>query len=375
MRPLALLIPALVAPSPARAAGGGGSHLLAELWVDAGGPYLVDAGETVTLDASGSRVELCTRAQFAWDLDGDGLVDTTGSTSPTYAFSTAHIDGPHEQRVHVQVTCWLIDELDSIEGSDDAALGVRNAAPTITGVERDAAPREGALLHLSVEFTDPEAADTHVVGWDLGDGATATGEEISHTWVQDGRYEVTVQVTDDDGGSHTFVSLLDVANLPPDLSGSPSTQATVGQPWSFVPLVTDPGLADTHSFRADLPAAATLDTATGEISWTPSAGDVGDHALSLSVEDDAGDGDTLLWTVEVRDAGATDTGSGDGGGGGGGGGDRPYGDGHAQGDPWEGAYPIAGEGCRCDASRADLLAPALLPMALLTMRRRRPLRT
>ena len=368
----ALMLPAVVTsavPAAATASTGGDAHLLEELWVDAGGPYQVDAGASTTLDASRSRLESCTRAEFAWDLDGDGLVETTVSSSPTVTFSATHMDGPLELEVHVQVTCWLIDEIASIDGSDDARVTVRNADPEISGVERDANPREGTPVTMTVEFVDPEGADTHTVQWDLGDGETAVGEEIEHRWVQDGRYEVTVVVTDDDGGLDTFVAVADVANLPPTLSGSPQTQVAPDEAYAFTPLVIDPGLADTHSFTASLPPAATLDPLTGQVAWTPTLDDLGDWDLSLSVQDDAGDGDTMLWTLTVSEDAPTDTGTELG--------DRPWADGHAQADPWQDAYPITGEGCRCTSNGRAAEGRTLTPLAALSLvaliwRRRRP---
>ncbi|MCK6507558.1 PKD domain-containing protein [Myxococcota bacterium] len=365
MRPWPLLILLLHGPAWAGEAGGTTTPgLLDELWVDAGGPYVVDAGASTTLDASGSQLDACARAEFAWDLDGDGLVDTAATSSPTQTFDATDLDGPQARRVHVQVTCWLIDELASIDGSDEAELTVHNVPPAIGRVDRESIPREGTPFTLEVIFTDPEAADTHEISWDLGDGGTATGPVISHAWVQDGPYDLTVTVTDDDGDADSFQTVVEVTNLPPILSGQPTTQAQVDQPWSFTPVVTDAGLADTHSFAATLPPGALLDAETGALTWTPTLDDLGAWDLSLSVEDEAGDGDTMLWTLTVSEDLPTEPDTGSGGG-------RPFGDGHARPDPWEGVYTIAGEGCRCAAGAPGATGLGLLALVTLAVGRRR----
>lgn len=371
-----LLVPAAGAlvgtGGAARAAGPG---FVGDLLADAGGPYTVDAGDSIPLDASRSQVGACSRAEYSWDLDGDGLVDTSPSTSATTTFSAADLDGPVEVGVHLWVTCWLADEIASIEGTAASSVTVRNADPVIASVDRDVAPREGTALTLSVDFTDPEGADDHEITWDLGDGSGAEGTAVTHTWVQDGTVQVTVVVTDDDGGVDTWVGQVDVANIPPTIQGTPQAWAVPGQAWTFAPLVDDPGLADTHAWHGELPAGATVDEATGRVSWTPGEADLGPHDCSLSVEDDAGDGDTILWTLTVAEEAPQDTGTGSDTGTGKGtgtGGSRPIGDGSAPTDPWAGEYDIAGAGCRCASAGRAPIGPIGLLGLLASLRRRRP---
>lgn len=80
---------------------------------------------------------------------------------------------------------------------------------------------------------------------------------------------------DDSPGTQSPVEV--PANSPPSITGSPATQATVGVIWQFRPVASDPD-GDAIQFRASgLPAWAVIDAATGLISGTPAAGDIGQH--------------------------------------------------------------------------------------------------
>lgn len=350
------LIPAAMSARPAVAGDWD------DFWVDAGGPYAVYAGDELIMTATGSMLDLCVRAEFAWDLSGDGLVDTAPIEDASVVFPTSGYDGPTEVGVHVYVTCWLIDELASVEGTDGSTVTVRNARPEIQAVSGPTDAQEGDAVTLTVDFDDPEEGDTHTISWRFGDGQSASGLMVEHSWAQDGTYALEVVVTDDDGDRDSWLEDVRVGNVAPSISGSPEGWAVPGQTWTFEPSVFDPGVEDLHSWSGSLPPAAVLDDRTGRITWTPTDADLGEHPCSLSVEDDAGDGDTVLWSIDVRYDEPEDSGST---------GSRPIGDGNADADPWSDRYGVQGEGCRCATgapAAAGLWAVGLL--ALVGRRRR-----
>ncbi|MCL4792305.1 MAG: hypothetical protein KJ040_09675, partial [Gammaproteobacteria bacterium] len=66
-------------------------------------------------------------------------------------------------------------------------------------------------------------------------------------------------------------------NLPPVISGTPTTSINAGQAYNFLPSASDPnGNALTFSI-SNKPAWATFDTGTGRLYGTPGAGDVGTY--------------------------------------------------------------------------------------------------
>ena len=76
------------------------------------------------------------------------------------------------------------------------------------------------------------------------------------------------------------------SNNPPQISGTPASSVNEGQAYSFTPTASDVD-GDTLTFSVSgLPVWASFDTATGTLSGTPQAGDVGVYSnIVISVSD------------------------------------------------------------------------------------------
>ena len=167
---------------------------------DAGGPYSVNEGSTVTLDASGSSDPDGDTLTYMWDLDNDGTYETSGA-SPTLTPE----DGPEILTIGVQVG----DGNGGIS-TDTASVTVNNVAPTIDSLSSDTylAPI-GAPIKGTGTFHDPGILDTFTSLWDWGDStinsqslpAGSTSTTYSHAYTTPGVYTVCLTVTDNDGGS------------------------------------------------------------------------------------------------------------------------------------------------------------------------------
>ena len=99
------------------------------------GPIIVNEGETILFDASGSYDPEGDPLEYRWDLDNDGNWDTPWSTSPT-ATLTLGDDYMGEAMVEVR------DEL-GLTGSDVVDVTVLNLDPTI----------ENTKAYILVDFT------------------------------------------------------------------------------------------------------------------------------------------------------------------------------------------------------------------------------
>jgi len=76
------------------------------------------------------------------------------------------------------------------------------------------------------------------------------------------------------------------ANNPPVVSGNPSSNAPVGDSWSFTPSVSDADGDSVTFFIDNQPVWARFDNATGTLSGVPQLGHVGDYPdITISVND------------------------------------------------------------------------------------------
>ncbi len=118
-----------------------------------------------------------------------------------------------------------------------------------------------------------------------------------------------ISVSDGRGGNATlpaFSLTVNATNRAPTISGTPATSVNVGAAYSFTPTASDPDSGDTIAFGiANRPSWATFDTATGRLSGTPTAADVGTTSnIVISVSDGNG-GNATLPAFSITVAGTT----------------------------------------------------------------------
>lgn len=185
------------------------------------------------------------------DPDGDpvtlsasvGTVSVSGAGTWSWSYGTT--DGPTESQT---VTITGTDDKNA-EGSVSFALVVENVAPVVSA-GADATLDEGDTFVRAGSFTDP-GADTWSATVDYGDGSgvqplALVGKtfNLSHLYVDDGSYTVTVRVTDDDGGVGTDLVSLTVNNVAPTVDAGPDASVTSGETYAFSGSFSDPGVID-----------------------------------------------------------------------------------------------------------------------------------
>ena len=169
---------------------------------DAGGPYTVAEGESLTLDGSGS-----TSGVLAWDLNGDDDFGDAAGEGPTLTWADLEAlgidDGPATHEVRVRVTANGMEETSAV-----VVLTVTNTAPAsvLTG---GLTATVGEPFTIKVGAEDPSSADmealfTYTVDW--GDGSPVTSvvgpadPPVTHTYASAGTYQAVFTATDKDGG-------------------------------------------------------------------------------------------------------------------------------------------------------------------------------
>lgn len=178
--------------------------------VSAGGPYFVGEGGSVLL--TGTASDAGDVLTYAWDLDDDGVFETSGAAVP---FSAVGLDGPTTRTVSLRVT-----DGGGLSTVVSTTVTVLNVAPVITAMAAlPASPAEGEIVTLFVAFTDGSATDTHSVTWDFGDGTPPVSgtSEINHRYAASGTFTATGTVTDHQGAVATRAISLTVQNVAPTL--------------------------------------------------------------------------------------------------------------------------------------------------------------
>ncbi|MGO1384596.1 MAG: PKD domain-containing protein, partial [Arachnia sp.] len=134
-----------------------------------------------------------------WDF-GDGTNGTGDTATHTYAD-----DGEFD------VTLTVTDN----QGATNTVTQTVNAATTPN--QAPTAAFTATVNQLEVAFnasdsTDPDGTITEYA-WDFGDGTNGTGDTATHTYTDDGTYDVVLTVTDDAGGTDMTALAVTVAEL------------------------------------------------------------------------------------------------------------------------------------------------------------------
>ena len=165
---------------------------------------------------------------------------------------------------------------------------VNNSAPAIVSNPALAAT-VGRQYAYDLEAIDPDG-DLVALGLDSGPiGMRFDAENGKLLWTptaeQLGPHQVSIRASDPNGAStsHTFEINVRGINVAPIISSTPSTQASVGNPYRYQVKAIDIE-GDTLSYRlTDAPEGAQIDELTGLVEWIPDS--VGASAIAVEVSD------------------------------------------------------------------------------------------
>ena len=186
----------------------------------------------------------------------------------------------------------IVTDSDGAFTTQTLDVAVNNVAPIITEIIGDIEVSEGQEVSYSAIATD-SGNDTLTYNWDFGDSNTASGKNVTHTFVDNGNYTITLTVTDSDGVSTTKTLDVAVNNVAPiitEIVGS--TEVNEGEEINYLAIASDPG-SDTLTYSWDFGDG---NTALGE-SVTHIFADNGNYTITLTVTDD--DGANVTQTLDV----------------------------------------------------------------------------
>jgi DNA/RNA endonuclease G (NUC1) len=142
-----------------------------------------------------------------------------------------------------------VDAIEALTGYDLLALlpdKVENIVeagikPPIAAADGPYATVEGGAITASAAGSlDPNGTVVSYL-WSFGDGTTATGASVTHTYAQDGVYTVALTVTDNDGLTDTLTTTASVANVAPTIAPFAGATLLPGEQYTASGSFLDPG--------------------------------------------------------------------------------------------------------------------------------------
>ncbi|MDS0283553.1 PKD domain-containing protein [Haloarcula onubensis] len=107
---------------------------------------------------------------------------------------------------------WRIDAVDVV-GATTSSVTAQNQAPVPAFRYSPDSPTSGESVTFDANRSDdPDDSDIASYQWDFGDGTTANGEQVSHSYGSDGSYTVTLTVTDGRGATATTTQTVSVGS-------------------------------------------------------------------------------------------------------------------------------------------------------------------
>ena len=171
---------------------------------DAQFSYVDNGGGEVDFNAAGSSDPDGTIASYVWNF-GDGNSDTGVSPTHTYAGSGSY-----------QVTLTVTDDGGATdEVAQQIIVGSVNQPPTATFGYTLAINDDTPLFDASGS-SDPDGTIVDYL-WNFGDSPATqntANDTITHTYTENGTYQVTLTVTDDGGATDEYINSVTVQGFP-----------------------------------------------------------------------------------------------------------------------------------------------------------------
>ncbi len=233
----------------------------------------------------------------SWDLDGDGTTDADGK-SPTHTYAS-----PGTYTVTLTVSG------DAGEDTATRQITVSNAPPIPSFSYTPLAPTVGTAVSLDASDSyDPYQGSIASYTWDFGDGETGSGETTSHSYTENGTYQITLTVTDAGGKSASTSKKVTVNTAgskgPTAMFTYDPAHPDIGEDITFdASASTDDGTI--ILYRWDWNSDGTYEEDLAAPTATHSWSEDGTYSVTLQVEDN--NGTTATYTASVTVGGGEPT--------------------------------------------------------------------
>ena len=242
-------------------------------------------------DVAGARDPLT----YTWTF-GDGSPEVSGIDRT----NVSHI---YRQQGEYTVRLTVTDD-DNGTATRQFSVVVNNVAPNLQP-GNDVTSPEGSAVLIRARAADP-GDDTLLYTWDFGDSTPEVSgvdrTEVSHTYVDNGVYSVTVTVDDDDEGVVSANIIATIVNVPPDIISLPSMVGQEGQPYTYQVEAADPG-DDEITYALERSPLGMQISDTGLITWTPTPEQAIQEppifTVRVRVADDDNGSDVQQWEIDL----------------------------------------------------------------------------
>lgn len=261
-------------------------------------PTSGDAPLAVSFDATGSSDSDGAIISSVWNF-GDGATASGVTSSHTY-------NGAGTYLAQLTVT-------DNDGAKDTATRTIQVAAASAPPPAANNAPvasftasPDSGSSPLTVDFDATSSSDSDGAiasySWSFGDGGSATGPTVSHTYNANGSYVAQLVVTDDDGATDATTRTIDVADATPTANEPPvagfySTKQSGEPPLDvdFYAWYSSDSDGAIVSYAWDFGDGGTSSGHTVSHTYT----DLGTYTVRLTVTDDDGATDDAVQQIRV----------------------------------------------------------------------------
>lgn len=282
-----------------------------EIYVVAGGEY---SATPRTLKGQG-RVQI---PEWTWKVavvmdGGEGLGDVHGYGD----LQVLAIRMPNDSAgaAGIRNTPWqnyttTVDDIEARTGLDllDALPNLvervveANDRPPLAATDGPYVGMEGSPVLLSAAGSSDPDGDALTYEWSFGDGAEGTGATPSHTYADNGNYQVRVIVTDPYGAADTATTTVTVMNVAPQVAAFAGGTLLQGETYAAAGSFGDPG-ADGWTATVDYgdgSGAQPLALSGSSFSLSHAYTAAGTFTVTVRVTDDDGAEGVRTATVTVR---------------------------------------------------------------------------
>jgi PKD repeat protein len=265
--------------------------------VEAGGPYAGQVGNLITLVGVATDPGLIdqTGLAYRWEF-GDGSQGSGPAVSHAY------------DRAGTYTVRLIVTDKDGASNSDTATVQVTAVQPRPQAPQAVISGPASGLVGEMLTFNGDGSSDSDgsIVSylWEFGDGLTASGANVTHSYGAPGSYPVRLTIIDDTGLSATAALTVQITepvsrNQPPTAVITGPVSGLVGESLNFDGLGSGDSDGALVDYRWEFGDGITASDPTAAHSF----GAAGNYALTPTVTDDGGLSDTETLVVEITEAG------------------------------------------------------------------------